>query len=74
MNENVIVGIGMNKSQLTVSECLTLIADLSTIFESFSNDDLDSLYKVATGHWAYHSTRQNLIDTVKKYQFNNSVC
>jgi hypothetical protein len=35
-------------------------------FSEMSNDDLDSIYAIAFGHWAYHLTRQGYIDALNK--------
>lgn len=74
MNENEIVGVGQNTSTLTTNQCLELFTDLSTIFESLSDCDLDSIYRVVYGRWSYHSTRQNLIDMIKLRQGKAMVC
>ena len=69
-----VIGIGMNKSQLTEEQCLGILINWNIAFETLNNDDLDSLYKVASKHWAYHSTRQGYIDRLYKFRLENAVC
>jgi len=69
-----IIGSGMNKSNLTEEQCLNILINWNVAFESLNNDDLDSLYKVATKHWAYHLTRQGYIDRLYKFRLKNAVC
>ena len=70
---NQIVGIGKNNSTLTENQCLALLTDVTITFESCSDEDLDSLYFVAKKRWAYHSTRQNLINTLNQFRLDNSI-
>lgn len=42
------------------------LIDESRRFEDMSNDDLDSIYYVATGRLAYHLNREAYIDTLYK--------
>jgi hypothetical protein len=72
--QNNIVGYGMNKSKLSERDCLRLLLDFHVLLENLSNDDLDSLYRVANGVWAYHLTRKGYIDSLYKYRLNNSFC
>lgn len=69
-----VIGSGMNKSQLTEEQCLGILINWNVAFETLNNDDLDSLYKVATKHWAYHLTRQGYIDRLYKFRLGNAVC
>ena len=69
-----VLGSGMNKSELTKEQCLGILINWNVAFESLNNDDLDSLYKVATKHWAYHLTRQGYIDRLYKFRLENAVC
>lgn len=69
-----VIGSGMNESQLTEEQCLGVLINWNIAFESLSNDDLDSLYKVATKHWAYHLTRQGYIDRLYKFRLEKAVC
>lgn len=69
-----VIGIGMNKSQLTEEQCLCILINWNVDFETLNNDDLDSLYKVATKNWAYHLTRQGYIDRLYKFRLENAVC
>ena len=68
-----IIGSGMNKSNLTEEQCLNILINWNVAFESLNNDDLDSLYKVTTKHWAYHLTRQGYIDRLYKFRLKNAV-
>lgn len=47
--------------------------DESRAFEGMSNDDLDSIYAVAFGHWAYHMSREGYIIALnnKRKELNN---
>ena len=69
-----VIGSGMNKSELTEAQCLGILINWNVAFESLNNDDLDSLYKVATKRWAYHLTRQGYIDSLYKFRLENAVC
>jgi len=69
-----IVGIGKNSSTLTLSQCRSILANLYTVFSAFSDADLDSLYFVAYGRWAYHLTRDGYVYWLGKYQLKNAVC
>jgi hypothetical protein len=54
-----------NNSTLSyVDCCMRLTGDRS--FYEMSNDDLDSIYFVAYNRWAWHMTRQGLIDALIK--------
>lgn len=53
-----------NKSKLSYVDCCMRLIDESRSFEDMSDDDLDSIYFIATGRWAYHLTRQGYIDTL----------
>lgn len=55
-----------NQSDLSYIDCCMRLTDDSKSFEEMSNDDLDSIYAVALGHWAYHLTRQGYIDALNK--------
>jgi hypothetical protein len=54
----------MNNSTLSYVDCCMRLIDESKRFEDMSNDDLDSVYYVATGRWAYHLTREGYINTL----------
>lgn len=69
-----VIGSVMNKSQLTEEQCLGILINWNVAFETLNNDNLDSLYKVATKHWAYHLTRQGYIDRLYKFRLENAVC
>ena len=69
-----VIGSGMNKSQLTEEQCLCILINWNIAFETLNNDDLDSLYKVATKHWAYHLTRQGYIYRLYKFRLENAIC
>lgn len=54
-----------NNSTLSyVDCCMRLTGDRS--FYGMSNDDLDSIYFIAFGNWAWHMTRQGFIDALSK--------
>lgn len=57
-----------NNSTLAYVDCAMRLCDWRYNFEKMSNDDLDSLYAVAFGRWAYHLTRQGYIDALNKYR------
>lgn len=57
-----------NNSTLSYVDCCIRLGDLSTTFESMSDDDLDSLYAVAYGRWAYHMTRDGFIKSLYDYR------
>ena len=53
-----------NNSTLSYIDCcMRLIGDRS--FWEMSDDDLDSIYFVAFGHWAWHMTREGYINALK---------
>ena len=61
-----------NNSKLAyVDCCMRLTGDMP--FSEMTNDDLDSIYYVAFGHWAYHLTRQAYIDTLNKRRIELSI-
>jgi len=53
-----------NKSQLSYVDCCMRLIDESRPFEAMTDEDLDSIYRVATDRWAFHLTRQGYIDTL----------
>jgi hypothetical protein len=54
-----------NNSTLSTIDCyIRLTGD--TLFEEMTDDDLDSIYTVAFGHWAYHLSRQGYINALNK--------
>jgi len=54
-----------NNSTLAYIDCIMrLTGDQS--FHEMSNDDLDSIYFSAFGHWAHHMTRQGFINALNK--------
>jgi hypothetical protein len=57
-----------NNSTLAYADCCVRLMDWNRPFEAMSNDDLDSLYAVALGRWAYHLTRQGYIDALNQYR------
>ena len=61
-----------NNSKLAYADCCMRLTDWNRPFEEMSNDDLDSLYAVAFGRWAYHLTRQAYIDALNKYRAEHS--
>lgn len=63
-----------NKSTLSYVDCCMRLRDLGRAFESMSDDDLDSLYAVAFGRWAYHLTRDGYIKALYKYRKNIKQC
>jgi hypothetical protein len=68
-----VIGAGMNKSELTEEQCLGILINQHITFESMNNDDLDSLYKVATKNWACHLTRQGYIDRLYKFRLEKQL-
>lgn len=61
-----------NNSTLSYVDCCMRLNDLSWAFESMSDDDLDSLYAVAFGRWAYHLTRDGYIKSLYEYRKNKT--
>jgi len=61
-----------NNSPLSYADCCMRLNDLSRAFESMSDDDLDSLYAVAFGRWAYHLTRAGYIKALYEYRKNKT--
>lgn len=61
-----------NNSTLSYVDCCMRLHDLERSFESMSNDDLDSLYAVAFGRWAYHLTRDGYIKALYEYRKNKT--
>lgn len=53
-----------NNSTLSYVDCCIRLSDSSRAFEGMSNDDLDSIYAVAFGRWAYHMSREGLINAL----------
>lgn len=68
------IGEGKNSSDLTKAECMQILYDWNVSFNDLSNADLDSLYFVANGHWAYYLPRKYYIENLNKYRLNNSIC
>lgn len=62
-----------NNSTLAYADCCMRIMDWNRPFEAMSNDDLDSIYAVAFGRWAYHLTRQGYIDALNKHRQEVSI-
>jgi hypothetical protein len=61
-----------NNSTLSYIDCcMRLTGDRP--FEEMTDDDLDSIYAVAFGHWAYHLTRQGYIDALNKRRLDNKI-
>jgi hypothetical protein len=60
------VGYGRNNSSLSKSECLNLLANPYIATDTLSNDDLDSLYFVVNNRFAYHQTRESIIENINK--------
>ena len=58
-----------NNSTLSFADCCVILTG-DKAFESMSNDDLDSLYFVAFGRWAYYLTRQGYTIALNKYRQN----
>ncbi len=56
----------MNNSTLAYVDCMIRLADNSRAFEGMSTDDLDSIYRVAFGRWAYHMSRDGYIHYLNK--------
>jgi len=54
------------KSLLNECDCKILFHTTSS-FENFDDYDLDFLYRVAFGRWAYHLTRKGYIDAISNY-------
>lgn len=54
-----------NNSTLGVIDCMMRLTG-DEPFESFSDDDLDSIYAVAFNRWAYHLTRDGYIKALYK--------
>lgn len=50
-----------NKSTLSYPECAMMLQDFSVDFDKLSMDDLDAIYRVAFGHWAYHMSRTGYV-------------
>lgn len=67
------IGEGKNYSNLTKDECLQILYDWNVSFNNLSNADLDSLYFVTNGHWAYHLPREYYIESLNKYRLNNAI-
>lgn len=61
-----------NNSALSYADCCLRLHDLGRAFESMPNDDLDSLYAVAFGRWAYHLTREGYIKALYEYRKNKT--
>jgi len=59
--KNPAVGDKMNNSNLAAADCWARLANPDLAFEGMSNDDLDSIYRIAYDHWAYHLTREEYI-------------
>lgn len=55
-----------NNSNLSAVDCYLRLSDETRAFESMSDDDLDSIYFIAFGRWAYHLTRRGYIDALNK--------
>lgn len=55
-----------NNSNLSAADCFLRLGDENRCFEDMSDEDLDSIYACAMGHWAYHLTRQGYIDALYK--------
>ncbi len=55
-----------NNSTLSAADCFLMLGDDSRRFEDMSDEDLDSIYACAMGHWAYHLPRQGYIDALYK--------
>lgn len=62
-----------NNSTLSYIDCCIRLTDENRAFEGMSNDDLDSIYAVAFGRWAYHMTREGYINALnnKRNELNN---
>jgi hypothetical protein len=61
-----------NNSTLSYADCCLRLNDLGRAFEAMSDDDLDSLYAVAFGRWAYHLTRDGYIKALYEYRKNKT--
>jgi len=61
-----------NNSKLSYADCCLRLMDWNSVYESMSNDDLDSMYRVAFGRWAYHLTRDGYIKSLNEYRVKNS--
>lgn len=55
-----------NNSKLSYIDCIIRLTDEHRPFEDMSDDDLDSIYAVAFGRWAFHLPRQGYIDALRK--------
>jgi len=66
-------GKARNKSKLSWADCYLRLASEDYPFELMSDDDLDSIYRIAFDRWAYHLTRQGYIDSLnqKRFELNN---
>jgi hypothetical protein len=54
-----------NNSTLSYVDCCMRLTGSQSFYE-MTNDDLDSIYRVAFDRWAWHYTRQALIDALNK--------
>lgn len=55
-----------NNSDLSAADCYLRLTDESRAFEGMSNDDLDSIYAIAFGRWAYHMSREGYIRSLNE--------
>ena len=55
-----------NNSTLAYGDCMLRLTDYNRPFENMSDDDLDSIYACAFGHWAHHLTREAYIGALNK--------
>jgi hypothetical protein len=66
------IGKRRNNSTLSTIDCYMILTD-DRPFEEMTDDDLDSIYAVAFGRWAYHLTRQGYIDALNKRRLDNKI-
>lgn len=50
-----------NNSTLSYVDCCMRLTDTGRAFEGMETEDLDSIYAVAFGRWAYHMSREGYI-------------